>query len=590
MSTDPSISRVQAWLDAFSAGLSGGDPKSVGRLFLADGFWRDMVAFTWTIVTSQGRDAIEATAAEASRQAASTVFRVDGPVQDQDGTLSAFITFETATGRGVGHLRLKDGLAWTLLTVLRELKGHEERRGPTRERGTDHGIVRGRRTWPDRRRTELEELGRSRQPYCLIVGGSQGGLALGARLRRLGVPTLIIDKHARAGDAWRARYESLCLHDPVWFDHMPYLPFPDHWPVFTPKDRMGDWLESYATLMELVCWQSTTCRGAAYDAATGTWTVTVERDGEMIELRPRQLVLATGMSGLPSVPTIPGASEFAGEQHHSSAHPGGTAYAGKRCVVIGSNNSAHDICADLWEHGADVTMVQRSPTLVVRSDSFMKIVSRLYSEDALAAGITTDRADLLNASWPHRLVPALQRELYAGIRHADAEFYRGLQAAGFMLTFGEDDAGLAVMYMRRGSGYYIDVGASELIIRGDIRLKSGVEVSHMTRDAVVLDDGTALPADVVVFATGYGSMNGWAAELISPQVAELVGPCWGLGSGTTKDPGPWEGELRNMWKPTRQEGLWFQGGNLAQSRFYSALLALQIKARFEGIVSSGRAV
>ncbi|HEX2138480.1 MAG TPA: hypothetical protein VHG33_02090, partial [Woeseiaceae bacterium] len=45
----------------------------------------------------------------------------------------------------------------------------------------------------------------------------------------------------------------------------------------------------------------------------------------------------------------------------------------------------------------------------------------------------------------------------------------------------------------------------------------------------------------------------------------------------------WEGELRNMWKPTQQEGLWFHGGNLFQARFYSLILALQIKARAAGI-------
>jgi putative flavoprotein involved in K+ transport len=86
-----------------------------------------------------------------------------------------------------------------------------------------------------------------------------------------------------------------------------------------------------------------------------------------------------------------------------------------------------------------------------------------------------------------------------------------------------------------------------------------------------------------VLATGYGSMNGWAAQLISPEVADKVGKVWGLGSDTAKDPGPWEGEARNMWKPTQQEGLWFQGGNLHQSRHYSQFLSLQLKARMEGI-------
>jgi cation diffusion facilitator CzcD-associated flavoprotein CzcO len=128
-----------------------------------------------------------------------------------------------------------------------------------------------------------------------------------------------------------------------------------------------------------------------------------------------------------------------------------------------------------------------------------------------------------------------------------------LEQAGFLRDYGEDDSGLFVKYLRRGSGYYIDVGASELVANGDIKLRSGVDVVRLTKDAVVLSDGTELPADLVVYATGYGSMNGWAADLISQDVADKVGKVWGLGSDTAKDPGPWEGEQRNMWKPTQQE-------------------------------------
>jgi putative flavoprotein involved in K+ transport len=197
-------------------------------------------------------------------------------------------------------------------------------------------------------------------PYCLIVGGGQGGIGLGARLKRLRVPTIVVDRHERPGDAWRKRYKSLCLHDPVWYGHMPYLPFPDHWPVFSPKDKIGDSLEMYAKVMELNYWRSTECKSARYDKAMGEWIVNVDRDGKAVTLRPKQLILATGMSGVPNIPSFPGAKRFKGVQHHSSLHPGGDAFAGKQCVVVGSNNSAHDICADLWEQGAEVTMVQRS--------------------------------------------------------------------------------------------------------------------------------------------------------------------------------------------------------------------------------------
>ena len=207
----------------------------------------------------------------------------------------------------------------------------------------------------------------------------------------------------------------------------------------------------------------------------------------------------------------------------------------------------------------------------------------LYSESAVEAGITTDIADLLFASIPYRIMPAFQIPVYREIARRDADLYERLARAGFLLDFGDDGSGLFMKYLRRGSGYYIDVGASDLIADGRIKLHSGVNIEEIREDSVVLTDGTVLPADLIVYATGYGSMNGWAARLISQEVADRVGKCWGLGSATTKDPGPWEGELRNMWKPTQQPALWFHGGNLHQSRHYSLYLALQLKARQEGL-------
>jgi putative flavoprotein involved in K+ transport len=87
-----------------------------------------------------------------------------------------------------------------------------------------------------------------------------------------------------------------------------------------------------------------------------------------------------------------------------------------------------------------------------------------------------------------------------------------------------------------------------------------------------------------VYATGYGNMVDWVSVLINHKTATRVGPCWGYGSGTKGDPGPWQGELKNMWKPTAQPGLWFMGGNLAQARYFSRILALQLQARYIGVV------
>jgi putative flavoprotein involved in K+ transport len=575
--------RVDAWLADFEAAMAVRDIDRLAQKFAIDSYWRDLVAFTWNIKTVEGRDGVaDMLAARLSGTDPSSFRTRETPTEDGDVT-SAFIEFETAIGRGVGHLRLKGDQAWTLLTALQELKGHEERKGPTRVLGAVHGNDPDPRSWAEKRAAEEASLGRTVQPYVVIVGGGQGGIALGARLRQLRVPAIVLDKHERPGDQWRKRYKSLCLHDPVWYDHLPYLPFPPNWPVFSPKDKIADWLEFYTRVMDVPYWSKTTCLSASFDAAAGRWAVEVDRDGERLTLQPTHLVLATGMSGKPNMPTLPGQDVFRGDQHHSSVHPGPDRYIGKKAVVVGSNNSAHDICKALYENGVDVTMVQRSSTHIVRSDTLMDIgLGDLYSERAVAAGMTTEKADLTFASLPYRIMHEFQIPLYDAMRDRDKQFYDRLTAAGFELDWGDDGSGLFMKYLRRGSGYYIDVGACDLVADGKIKLAHG-QVDRLTEGSVVLADGTELPADLVVYATGFGSMNGWAADLIGQEVADTVGKVWGLGSGTTKDPGPWEGEQRNMWKPTQQENLWFHGGNLHQSRHYSLYLALQLKARHEGI-------
>lgn len=586
MPINPADAALDAVLARLNTALGNQDIDAVVQLFQEDCYWRDLVLFSWNLRTLESREQIRDMLTQQLSQVTPVRFTRDESeaVSDDGGLLQGWFHVDTNLARGYGHIRVKDGKIWTFLTTMSELKGHEEPSGTRRPKGAEHGSSRERQTWLEKREQEAAELGYQTQPYVLIIGGGQGGIALGARLRQLDVPTIIIEKNERAGDSWRNRYKSLCLHDPVWYDHLPYIPFPDNWPVFAPKDKVGDWLEMYTKVMELNYWTSSVCESARYDEQKKEWEVTVLRDGKPVVLRPKQLVLATGMSGKANLPRFPGQDEFKGEQQHSSQHPGPDAYRGKNVVVIGANNSAHDICAALWEGGANVTMVQRSSTHIVRSETLMDIgLGGLYSEQALANGMTTRKADLTFASLPYKIMAQFQIPLYDQMRERDAEFYNKLEKAGFMLDWGDDGSGLFMKYLRRGSGYYIDVGACDLIIDGSIKLQSGTDVSHLTPDAVVLKNGVTLPADLVIYATGYGSMNGWAADLISPEVADKVGKCWGLGSDTTKDPGPWEGEQRNMWKPTQQEGLWFHGGNLHQSRHYSQYLSLQLKARQAGL-------
>nr|WP_306453230.1 NAD(P)/FAD-dependent oxidoreductase [Rhodococcus sp. ACPA4] len=468
-----------------------------------------------------------------------------------------------------------------MFTTLEELKGFEEPTRRRRSKGNIHKPVPGRTSWLDDRTRHQKQFGYDEQPYCLVIGGGQSGITMGARLKRLGVPTLIIDKHSAPGDAWRDRYNSLCLHDPVWYDHLPYIPFPDDWPIFSPKDKLADWLEMYTRVQELDFWGSTECVKAEFDETANEWRVEVLRDGEPVTLRPKHVVFAVGLTGKPITPQIPGADTFQGEQYHSGAHRGGDTLKGKRAVVIGARNSAFDMVLDLWEHGCEaVTMVQRSSTHIVKSETLRELLSPLYSEDAVDAGLSAEEADFIRFSVPFALQADPMREFWVQERQRRSDYYDALEKTGFMFSFGEDESGLTTQAFRTGRGFYIDEGTTELLVSGDVKVKKGA-VTEIREHSVIFDDGTELAADIIVYATGYDTMTAWVKELASPEIADQLGRCWGYGAGYDGDPGPWEGELRNISKPTAHPNLWVHGGGLGTGRFYSKFLALQLKARYE---------
>ena len=584
--SDAITQQIDKVLENLNQALTSKDHEAFANCFLDDGYWRDLLAFTWNIKTLESHDDIKDMLQSQSPHINASSFKIapNEPAADENGLAAAWLTFETDAAHGYGHIRLAGDKIFSLFTSISELKGHAEALGSNRPFGTTHGAEKNRINWKDGLEQERKELGYTTQPYALIIGGGQSGLALGARLKMLGVPAIIIEKNEKAGDNWRKRYKSLCLHDPVWYDHLPYMPFPENWPIFTPKDKLGDWLEFYCEAMELNFWGNTTCENAQYDDASETWTVTVDRDGKEVVLKPTQLIIATGLSGKKTTPTFKGMELFQGEQHHSSEHPGPDNYKGKKALVVGSNNSAHDIAAALWENDVDVTMMQRSSTLIVRSEPLMDIaLAPLYSEQALANGITTEKADSIIATLSANLLAASEKGNYDKIQEIDADFYNSLRKAGFVLDFGEDGTGAYLKALRRGSGYYIDVGASGLVADGSIKLKNTTGIKEITENSVIFDDDSELETDLIVYATGYGNMKGWIEMLIDQEVADKVGIIGGLGSDTTYDPGPWEGESRNLWKPTNQPNLWIQAGNLFMSRYYSKVTALQIKARMEGI-------
>src|SRR6478735_2838023 len=167
---------ASAWLADFQSALERRDIDAAVALFEPDSYWRDLVAFTWNIRTQEGPEAIRKMLEARLADTKPSAFAVEGEATEADGVVDAWFTFETAVARGRGHLRLRKGKAWTLLTTMTELKGFEERKGDGRIKGAEHGANPERKTWLEKRDEDAKTLGFTEQPYVVIVGGGQGGI------------------------------------------------------------------------------------------------------------------------------------------------------------------------------------------------------------------------------------------------------------------------------------------------------------------------------------------------------------------------------------------------------------------------------
>jgi hypothetical protein len=559
------------WLARFEAALGSRDEARLRGLFHSDSHWRDVLALTWRIRTVSGAEALVAELLGFAARERPSGFGVDPdrtPPRHvtRAGTqcIEALFRFETAAGQGSGVLRLlpdpsTDPRAWTLLTALDELKGHEEHTGRLRPTGSSYSRDFSGPNWLDLRKAAAAYD--NRDPEVLVVGGGQAGLSIAARLTQRGIDTLIVDRWPRIGDNWRRRYHALTLHNQVHVNHLPYMPFPPNWPVYIPKDKLANWFEAYAEAMELNYWPATEFEGGRYDAKARRWTVRLRRgDGTTREMRARHVVMATGVSGIPNVPDIPTLADFRGKVIHSSEYGDAAPWKGKQVLVVGTGTSAHDIAQDLYSAGAHVTIVQRSPTLIINCDPSAQLVYSLYSE-----GPPLEDCDLITASVPLAVSRRTHQLATSHAKELDRELLERLEKKGFRLTDGEDGTGWQFMYLTRGGGYYFNVGCSELIVEGKIGLAQYAEFEKLLPNT-----------DLVVLATGYKGQEHLVRRLFGEEVAARVGPVWGFGEGQ---------ELRNMFTRTPQPGLWFIAGSFAQCRIYSKYLALQIHASELGLIA-----
>jgi len=178
----------------------------------------------------------------------------------------------------------------------------------------------------------------------VIVGGGQAGLSVGYHLARLGRPFIILDEHQRTGDCWRERYDSLRLYSPARYDGLPGMPFPAPPSTFPSGHQMADYLESYATRMELPV--------ASRVRVDGLWPTEGSRHSYLLTAGRRrftaaQVVVATGGEQVPSVPSFAGQLDPGIRQLHSADYRNPSQLLPGGVLVVGASHSGADIALEV---------------------------------------------------------------------------------------------------------------------------------------------------------------------------------------------------------------------------------------------------
>ena len=577
-------SEVDNWLKSFNESIlqqknKDESIKILSNLFFEDSHWRDILALTWKIQTVSGKSKIIEDLYNNILDVSAKDFQIDQErtpprevIRGGKSVIEVILKFNTKFGECEGIVRLYEDheeqrqfKAWSFLTALSELNNSNNKE-LEKYQNTLEGP-----NWLDKR--NKDRLFNNREPEVIVVGSGQAGLSIAARLKQQDIDTLIVDKNERVGDNWRNRYHSLKLHNQTHVNHLPYMPFPSTWPTYIPKDKLAGWFEYYVESMELNVWTNTRFIGAEYKEDKKYWNVKLKLpDGIIKVMKPKHIVMAVGVSSVPNRTKIPGMNDYKGKVIHSVDYDSGKDYNGKNVLVYGTGTSAHDVAQDLYVHGANVKIVQRSPSMVVNVEPSAQLPYQLYSE-----GPNIDDCDLITISTPLQVLKKTHQLLTEKTKRIDKPLLDKLTSVGFNLEYGEENSGWQFKYLTRGGGYYFNVGASDLIADGKIKVIQFSDIEKFVSTGIEIKSGEKFNIDLMITATGYKGQEYVVEELFGKSVVDKIGPIWGFDDERQ--------ELRNMWMQTKQPGLWFHAGSLAQCRIFSKFLALQIKAIQDGIIS-----
>ncbi|KAF2964345.1 hypothetical protein GQX73_g9227 [Xylaria multiplex] len=544
-------------------------PKSfddLSPLFIENCWWRDIIGLSWDFTSKHGRDAV-----------ASFLTNVPNPITElrliQEGGLKPLLldiggmiwihgafTFQNQHGEGKGIIRLvhvskSEWKAWLVSTQLERL--HISSNPTALDPTTFHDEV---------AKAEGDDL------QVLIVGAGQAGLTLGARLKSMGIRALIVDKNHRIGGAWTSRYQSVKLNTPKYTDHFPFMKLPEEGPQYMSGEEMVQFMELYGQKMGLNIELGVEVTKAKYDPDNRRYRVEAQRGvSEKHVFSAKHVVLATGVFSEEAItPEVASPEKFNGLVYHSGTHKSASQVpnlSNKRVVVVGCGSTGHDIAADFVSGGAkEVTMFQRNPIFSVSDKAIEAILLPIWNME----GLETEEADVLGNSLPLKLIRTISIDLTQLMCAHDKATIDGLKKAGMALRTGGDGYGLADYQLIYGGRFYIDRGASQMIVDGRIKIRRCEGgISAFDPEGLILADGTKIDADVVVYATGYRWPEVIVERIMGSDITSKVGAI-----GSLDD----ENERVGWWRPTGAPGFWYMTGSFLWCRQFSLSLALQIAA------------
>ncbi|KAL9109087.1 MAG: hypothetical protein Q9227_006178 [Pyrenula ochraceoflavens] len=524
--------------------------------FLSDAFWRDLCALTGTFRTFYQADCILAAWKDVCQThnpsgfcltpGGSKIVRA-GPTLGWIQATFSFTVSGNFPARCSGTLGLVPSSEeekapwkiWILTTTLEEIYGfgNPDILQPTSQTNglSLNGAASTNGLHPDPEHFPV-----------VIVGAGMAGLSISGRLKALGVPSLIIETNSSIGGNWTNRYASVKLHTNKESSQMPLgHTFDSSYPYLLSGADLAKGYQRYAHDYALNVRTSTRVDKATWNPAKHTWTLHLTSSEPSISsssapqeaqiITSTHLILALGAGGqTPSIPSIPNRSAFTGTTMHSASYHSPSPWTNKNVLIIGTANTAHDVAEDMLSaHASSVTMVQRSPTPVLPFSYYQKRADPLYNEN-----IPTEVSDREALTPPLPVTRALGLAGFWAManRPADREYFAGLERQGFKVKMPCD---IVSNLHERSGGHYLDVGASSKVIDG--QMKSNAPPTHYTSNGLAFSDGTELPADLIVFATGFeGNMRRMAAAIVGDEVAEQLDDWWCVDA---------EGELRGAWKP-----------------------------------------